>query len=104
MSNLYKWVNIAQLNPQTDNFEVLVRASMRQEGPVSFEGDQTIIKDLQDNGVNVYTEPFRLYPEDGLPFLEALAAHFNNPMTRQASGVREGDELPPFPSPLSAAA
>ena len=60
--------------------KVIAICRLREDGSVTCEGDITLVKNLEDNGVVDYSDTDRkgLFLKDGLKFLEQLKFNFTS--------------------------
>ena len=89
-----KWLDLVAYNPRDHQFTTRVRVILDSTDVVTFSGDETIIQNMRDQGVESSLQNRTFFPKDGIDFLKAIADTYDNPMLLQATGIRDGD--PPY--------
>ncbi len=76
---------------RNDGSQCVVATCTLASGKVICKGDEAFVKNLESEGIFNYLEtmPEKIYPEDGLMFLENLRFSFRSGYLN-ASEVREG--------------
>lgn len=79
-SFIMKHVNIYKLNNDGTQAVVAVFRLSDDESPVFAEGDEVFIENISLQGIDDYLfkNGVRLFPKDGLPFLENLQSAFRS--------------------------
>ena len=70
--------------------KIIAKCYLKENGLVSCEGAEIFIGNLQEHGIRDYNDPsgLKLYPKDGLRFLEQLKFNFTSGYLN-ASDVKE---------------
>lgn len=89
-----KWLDLARINSETDAIERLVRVVLNEDDTISMQGNEALIKRLNEKGIESRTSIDFLYPSDGSLFFNALSEYYKNPMILQTTDVNEDDNVP----------
>ena len=82
------YVEFYKLN--NDGSQKIIAVCRLRDGQVDFEGDENLIKNLREQGINDYRDQNnnKLFPKDNLDFLQQLAFNFKSGYLN-ASEVKE---------------
>jgi len=93
MQKQIQWVDLIAWDPVQKKGTMCARVLFRDE-KIQFQGELALVSELKD-GLTTYPDAQLVYPEDGMKFLEAVAASFRSP-SLLATDIQSADEPSPF--------